>query len=265
VKHFNYVARAAVLASAMSLAAESLAIANIEDQRPGPPREGFSGRVEFSLAGKTGDKQEKDYAGATKLNFRESDDILLFIGSAEYGSSRNQKDTDEAFAHLRWMHLFGERFASEVFTQWEEDEFSNLASRVLAGGGGRWVVAAEADTYSLALGLGGFREIEKLDLQTYEEESRVWRLNSYCTWAHVLNDKTSIASTTYLQPNAEDFDDLRVLFTFHLRVKMTEKLALKLNYQAKYDSQPAQNLAALPAIDNDRVNTEYTTSLEYSF
>lgn len=253
------------LSLAAGLATEALAISNIEDQRPGPPKPGFSGKLELSIAGKTGDKKERDGAVATKLNYRLDDDILLFIGSAEYGSTRGVKDSDEAFAHVRWMHLFSERFASEAFVQWEEDEFSNLSSRILGGGGGRWVVASEIDTYSLALGLGAFREIEKLDLQTITDESRVWRINSYYAYSHVFNEKTSIASTTYVQPNAEEFDDLRVLFTFHLIVRMTEKLALKLSYQAKYDSEPAQNLAAVPPIDNNKTNTEYTTSLEYRF
>lgn len=246
-------------------AAKAYAIANIEDQRPGPPVEGFSGSVELSLAGKTGDKQEKDYAAATKLNFRRGNDIGLVIASAEYGSTRDVKDTDEAFAHVRWVHLVTERFASEAFVQWEEDEFANLSSRVLTGGGGRYIVASEAEVYSLALGLGAFREFETLDLQTFDQQTVVWRINGYYSYTHNLNDRTTLASTTYVQPSADDFSDLRALFTFNLTVNMTKKLALRFTYHAKHDSQPAQNLAAVPPIDNSKTNSEYLTSLVYRF
>lgn len=245
--------------------ASAFAISNIEDQRPGPPVQGFSGTVEASVAGKTGNNKEKDRALASKLNYRRADDLLLLIASAEYGSTREVKDTDEAFLHLRWVRLISEHIAAELFTQWEEDEFANLASRVLLGGGGRFTVAGKEDVYALALGVGAFKEMESLNLQTYEQDTETWRINTYYAYTHRLNDRTTIASTTYLQPNAEDFDDLRALFTFNLTVNMTDTLALRLAYQAKYDSQPAQNLAATPPIDNSKVNTEYVTSLVYSF
>lgn len=245
--------------------ASTFAISNIEDQRPGPPVQGFSGAVETSVAGKTGNNQEKDYTLASKLNYRHADDVLLLIASAEYGSTREVKDTDEAFLHLRWMHRVNEQVATELFTQWEEDEFANLASRVLLGGGGRFTIAQKQDVYSLALGAGAFRERESLNLQTYEQDTYVWRINTYYTYTRLLNDRTAIASTAYLQPNPEDFDDLRALFTFSLTVNMTDTLALRLAYQADYDSQPAQNLDAVPMIDNSKVNTEYVTSLVYSF
>ncbi len=243
----------------------SWAISNIENQRPGPPKEGFSGAVELNFAGKTGDKEEKDYGVASKLTYRKSDNQFLIIASGEYGSTRNIKDSDEAFVHTRWSHRLSPQIASEAFLQWEEDEFSNLASRTLAGGGARFVVASEVDTFSLALGIGAFYEREKMDLVSYEDESEQWRVNAYASYTHVLNDKTTLASTVYVQPSAENSSDLRALTTFSLTVKMTGALALKVGYQAKHDSEPAQNLNATPPIDNSKTNTEYNTSLVYRF
>jgi hypothetical protein len=56
-----------------------------------------------------------------------------------------------------------------------------LNSRVLGGGGGRYIVAQKQDVYSFALGLGAFYEIEKQNLVSYEEMNKLWRLNSYYT------------------------------------------------------------------------------------
>ena len=246
-------------------AAPSWAISNIESQRPGALKEGFSGQLSVGLSGKTGDKREEDYTFNARLNYRQDKNLFFVIGSHEYGSTRTIKDTDEAFIHGRWMHSFNAKWAGEAFTQWEEDEFANLESRTLLGGGARYLTAHKENVYILAIGLGAFREHETLDLSTYKQDTNTWRINAYYSYSHNLNKNTSIASTTYLQPSSDNFDDVRVLFTFSLDVKMTDSLKLSVGYQAKHDSQPAKNLAADPIIDNNKTNTEYSTTLSYQF
>lgn len=241
------------------------AISNIEDQRPGPPDEGLSGSLELGLNGKTGDSREQDYTANGRLNFRRGDDIFFVIGSREYGSTRDVKDDDNSFVHARWMHQLNNKWTSEAFGQWEQDVFSNLVSRRLAGGGLRYSIASQAGVFSLAVGGGGFREHESLDLGTFEQNTKVWRYNLYYSYSHQLTDNTAIASTTYVQPGFDDFENLRALFTMSLSVKVTDALNLKVSYEAKHDSSPAKNLDAVPPIDKAKTNTEYATSLVYRF
>jgi hypothetical protein len=243
----------------------SFAISNIENQRPGPPNEGFSGQLALGLSGKTGDKREEDYTLNSRLNYRQGDDVLFVIATREYGSTRKVKDTDDSFIHTRWVHNLTRHWAGEAFLQWEEDTFSNLISRSLIGGGARYLALNKAGVYSLALGIGAFREFETLDLSTYKLDTNVWRLNTYYAYNHVLNASTSIVSTVYLQPASNDIEDMRALFTFNLNVKMSDSLNLGLGYEAKYDSHPAKNLAATPIIDKSKSNTAYTTTLSYQF
>lgn len=75
----------------------------------------------------------------------------------------------------------------------------------------------------------------------------------------------AFANTTYYQPGLSDFDDFRVLFDAGISVKLSTNLQLQVNYQLTHDSEPAQNLSALPPIDNHKTNTEYKTALLYSF
>lgn len=253
------------LLSSLFILSPAWAISNIASQNPGLPEEGLSGLLLVGLDGKTGNQKEQDFQASAKLIWRESNDIFLGIAERNYGKTRELKDTDDAFLHGRWTHLLTPAWAAETFTQWEENEFNNLNSRVLFGGGGRYFVAEEKNTYSLSVGLGGFREKEKLDLQTYQETTRTWRINTFYAYQHQVNPQVLVASTAYFQPEVDNWEDLRILFDLALTVKLTETLDLQVAYEVSHDSEPAQNFEASPPINNHKTNTEYSTSLIYNF
>ncbi len=241
------------------------AISNIENERPNLPEPGLSGALKIGLHGKTGNQEESSNGGGAKIIYRADDDIFMVLVDREYGTKHNIKTTDNSFAHTRWTHLLNDKWAVEGFAQWEEDQFDNLTSRVLAGGGARYLVAQQKDVYSFALGLGAFREVEKQNLVSYQETNRLWRLNTYYSYKYQLNDQVTLVNTTYAQPSTSDFGDFRVLFDLGLNVKLTNSLHLKLSYKLTYDSDPAQNLLITPPIDNYKTNTQYETSLSYNF
>lgn len=251
-------------ASLVLLASPAWGISNIASRNPGLPEQGLTGLVLVGLDGKTGNQKEEDYQASAKLTLREADNVFLAIVERNYGKTQSIKDTDDAFVHSRWTHLLTPAWAAEGFAQWEENEFSNLTSRVLLGGGGRYLIT-ETEDFSLAVGLGGFREREKLDLQTFQQTTYAWRINSFYAYQHRINPQVSVASTAYFQPKVNDYEDIRVLLTVGLTVKLTRTLDLELAYQVSHDSQPAQNLEAEPPIDNYKTNTEYSTSLIYNF
>lgn len=254
-----------ILLMTVLTASPAWAISNIASQNPGVPEPGLNGALVVGLNGKTGNQKEVDYGSTARLTWRRNDNVFLGIAERNYGKTQQLKDTDDAFIHGRWTHLLTPTWGAEAFAQWEENEFSNLTSRVLLGGGARYLLPVEDDTISLAVGLGGFREREKLDLQTYRQVDRVWRINTYYGYQHQLNPQVLVSSTAYFQPKADDWQDIRVLFNLGLTVKLAETLDLLLAYKATHNSQPAQNLNATPAIDNYKTNTEYSTSLMYTF
>ena len=250
---------------ALLISSQALAISNIESERPGLPEEGWSGHVEIGLDGETGNSREETYTGAAKVTFRKSNDIALGIIEREYGTTRDIKDTDESFVHGRWIHVLDSRWAVEGFVQWEEDEFANLISRSLLGGGGRYVVVQDENVFDWSVGLGAFREREELDLDTYKETNWTWRVNTFTVYKHRLNEQIVISATAYYQPSTDDFGDFRTLLDAALSVRITDQLDLKVHYKVQHDSKPARNPDADPPIDNYETNTEYKTSLVYNF
>lgn len=244
---------------------QTWAISNIENERPNLPEQGLSGAVKLGLNGKTGNQKEQSFKGGTKLIYREENEIFMVLFDREYGTKLDAKNTDNSFLHSRWIHLLNELWATEAFAQWEKDEFDNLNSRVLAGGGARYLVMQQPDVYSLAVGFGAFHEEEKQNLVSYEESNRLWRLNSYYTYKYQLNNQVTFVNTTYAQPRPDDFGDFRLLFDAGLNVKLTNSLLLKVNYKLSYDSDPAKNLLVTPPINNYKTNTQYETALAYQF
>ena len=241
------------------------AISNIESERPNLPEQGLDASVKLGLDGKTGNDEEVDYAGAAKFVYRIQDEVFLFIADKEYGSTRDIKDTDNAFLHGRWTHIITPLWSAEGFAQWEQDEFDNLSSRILLGGGGRYLLLQKLDVYSFTLGLGAFHEQEKQDLVSYQQTDNFWRMNAFYTYKYQMNKMVSIINTTYLQPRIGEYSDLRVLADFGLKVGITDSLAITIAYKVTYDSDPAQNLDIDPPIDNYKTNTEYQTSIQYTF
>ena len=241
------------------------AISNIENERPNLPEQGLSGALNLGLGGKTGDEQKQAYEGAAKIVYRYNDEIFMGLASGEYGETQHVKDTDNSFLHARWTHLLDKQWAIETFAQWETNDFNNLKARILAGGGGRYLVTQKKDVYSLAVGLGMFREYEKLNLISYEEVNYRWRMNTYYSYNYQINDQLSFINTTYFQPDVNDTSDYRVLFDMGFGVKVTSRLKLQLNYRVSYDSDPAKNPDVDPPIDNHTTNSEYKTTLSYQF
>lgn len=243
----------------------ALAITNIENERPGPPDEGWSGQAEIGIAGQSGNVDKEHVNAAGKLTWRQGETTAFAIAERAYGESRGLKDTDQTFFHLRGIHELNETLAGEAFVQWQQNEFDNLTSRTLAGGGVRYNLLDRPDVISLALGLGACREREELDLGTYDEVSWAWRANSYVTYRHQLNPQLRLVSTVYYQPNMDEMDDYRVLLDLGVAVAINESLSLKVSYSLSHNSDPAVNLDANPPINKAETNTGYTTSLVYSF
>jgi putative salt-induced outer membrane protein YdiY len=252
-------------AGSLLACAPAFAITNIENERPGPPEEGWSGQVELGLSGKSGNVEKEHYHGAAKVTWHRADLTSFAIAQRTYGETFGLTDTDETFLHLRGIKQVSERMAAEVFAQWQQDEFDNLKSRTLAGGGGRLDLLSQPEVVTLSLGLGAFREREELDLGTYNDVSWAWRVNSYANYRHQINPQLRLISTLYYQPEVSDFNDYRVLFEAGVAVAVSERLSLNVTYSLTHNSTPAVNLAATPPITKAETNTGYTTSLVYNF
>ncbi|MCG8668434.1 MAG: DUF481 domain-containing protein [Pseudomonadales bacterium] len=241
------------------------AITNIESQRLAPLDQGLSGHVELTIDGKSGNSEEEDYGLSARVNHLNESDLFFVIASKEYGTSNDTKDTDNNFVHGRWVHDLGDRWATEAFVQYQDDEFTRLLSRYLAGGGARWEAINIPNLKQLTFGAGAFYVTEKQDFSTYEDEQDYLRINSYASYKHQLNDNVSVSCTAYYQPRASKLSDYNLLVNAAMSAKLSEQLKLRLAFKVTHDSEPPKNLDSNPPIDIESTDTEYAASFIYEF
>ncbi len=252
----------------LAVCTPTLAITNIENERPqAHDQQGLSGHLELSFSGKNGNNKEQDYGAAVKLSYRRGAHQLLFIGAKDYGKSRGVKDDDSDFEHLRWIFPIShhENIQGELFLQYQSDEFLQLNSRTLGGAGLRFTMWNTPNQSVAAIGAGGFRVKEKLDLVTHEDTQLYSRYNTYFSWFQKANQQVTLSSTLYYQPRMGDHHDYRILLEASLSTKMTDKLAMKLKYTLEHDSQPPENPDSSPEIKLNETDIQYSLGLNYQF
>jgi len=250
------------------LAIPAHAIVNIENIRVEEPKDGISSQINIGINGDRGNTDKISAAAAAKLNWRQQRRSSFLVYSQEYGKSNDIKDTDKSFLHLRYIKDNLGITATEIFTQYQDDEFKRLSGRVLVGAGLRFVLsqAQKGKRQSANIfGLGAFRSNEDYNdsVISGDRSENAWRANFYWVYKTRLNAQLKLANTIYLQPDVSEFDDVRLFDQFALQIKMTEKLSLQLNLDISHDSKPPTLSTAGQSLD--KTDISYSTSFVYNF
>ncbi len=91
-------------------------------------------------------------------------------------------------------------------------------------------------------------EDERLALPASAEHSdhtTVIRSSSYGNFRIAFERGMVIASTTYLQPSVGNPKDIRILEDLVFSTPVTDRMALTVSFDLRYDSDPPDGLAAL--------------------
>ncbi len=244
----------------LSWTVNSDAIVNIEKMRKDPSKEGFSGHMELSFGGASGNtKKNGGYAG-TRLQWRKDHIINFAVLRYAYGESAGNRDTNNSFFHARHIHQQTSWRADEIFVQGETDEFARLSYRGLIGGGERFALIRNPKGQSAFLGMGVYYAMERLEDTagtTDGGRDEFFRLSTYFSYTHQINAQVSVISTTYYQPALEQFSDYRLLEEAGMGIKMSDRFMLNLSLDIIHDSKPPQTV--------NKTDIIYSTGLEYQF
>ena len=240
--------------------ASAHAIVNIESLHTGEPQPGYSGTVNVSVDGQSGNTDKLSVNAGARLQWHGGAVTNFAILRYNYGETSGVEDTNKLFSHARHIHQISDKTAYEGFVQAERNTFNRLSFRGLLGGGLRLKLSEIPDKKSLHLGVGGFFSRETLEKRagtTDGGSKNTWRVNTYLNYVQQLNDSVRVLSTTYYQPAIDDFSDYRLLEDATLSVKMTDSLSLNVSLDLAHDSKPPQAVK--------KTDTTYGTGIEYSF
>ena len=204
-------------------------IVNMESSR----KEGLIGshfQINIGLNGSSGTVDRTNYSLEGRVDV--NSDKWQRFGILSY--KREEKDdsitSNNTFLHLRGVRKISHLLAVEGFIQLSEKPLQKIKRRELIGAGIRL-----SPYKSIKVGLGVFNEDEERVLSKSRETVRI---NSYITNSFNISESASFESTLYIQPDIEDFSELRSYLVLGLRLKISERFSSIITYENTHDSSP---------------------------
>jgi hypothetical protein len=252
----------ATLACAAGLCAARPARAQIVNVQPllaQGDKMGASGTAEGALDWRTGNNELLQVSGSALARYRAPAHLVFLLGRAELGRSDEGTFLNRSLGHLRYRLELLPRFQPEVFVQHDRDELRRLLLRALVGCGPR-VPIVKREAIEVAAGVAYLVELERVEEGAAPggvEETLRGRVSTYVALRATLNETFRLGHTLYVQPRADDADDVRLLVETELAAKVTEHVAVKLTPSVTFDSTPPTGVLEL--------DTTMKTSLQISF
>ena len=204
-------------------------IVNMESSR----KEGLIGshfQINIGLNGSSGTVDRTNYSLEGRVDV--NSDKWQRFGILSY--KREEKDdsitSNNTFLHLRGVRKISPLLAVEGFIQLSEKPLQKIKRRELIGAGIRL-----SPYKSIKVGLGVFNEDEERVLSKSRETIRI---NSYITNSFNISESASFESPLYIQPDIEDFSELRSYLVLGLRLKISERFSSIITYENTHDSSP---------------------------
>jgi hypothetical protein len=196
-------------------------------------KEGLIGshfQINIGLNGSSGTVDRTNYSLEGRVDV--NSDKWQRFGILSY--KREEKDdsitSNNTFLHLRGVREISPLLAVEGFIQLSEKPLQKIKRRELIGAGIRL-----SPYKSIKVGLGVFNEDEERVLSKSRETVRI---NSYITNSFNISESASFESTLYIQPDIEDFSELRSYLVLGLRLKISERFSSIITYENTHDSSP---------------------------
>lgn len=236
----------------------AMAITNIESQRLNNTEPGTSGNISFTLDGEVGDSDEFTLGSAITFIRSYAHDEWIVLLNREYSEIDDEVNTDETLLHIRHLTKHNQHWGHEVFTQYEEDLFSDLAKRSIFGAGVRYTLNADTKLKTANhFGLGAFYEDEEYADNILEDDEQNVRLNIYWSYRNKLADNMTYTSTLYFQPDVEEFGDDKGLWQNAVTISVTSTISLSVIWNASYDTKAPDG--------NEESELNYKSIIIYNF
>ena len=248
--------RALLMLAVSMVASSALAIVDVHEQYFASPESSRLSSWSFDVSGATGNDDRQAISIETHNLLRRERSTWMLVANYAKAESNDLETEDNQFAHLRYVHKFADGQGVEVFAQIQRNRFQKLASRQLFGGGYRWDRSISGGPRRL-FGVGLFHEQE--ELVTLAEKEKIWRGNLYATFNVPLDlaRGSSLNFSAYVQPEIENFADLRSIAVAKFVVQLTDRLSIDFTLAYDHDSKPA--------LDVDAQNFRYSSGPTYTF
>ena len=229
-------------------------IVNIENSRIHSDTTGWKGNIGTSFSFTKNVQQILNINAAVHLQYKTKKDLYLLLANYNLLKGNNKEFSNNMFYHLRYNHKFGKVLRWEAFTQWQQNNITNIDLRTLYGTGSRFKITESKSFRLYAAGLVMYEhERDKNPFVTYNG----FRGDAYVTFTFTPNKVFDVTATTFYQPLFSAPKDFRILNQITFSIKATKHISVATNWDYSYD--------AFPAIGTPRVNYIISNGINYTF
>lgn len=214
-------------------------IVNVENARMQSDTVGWLGSVgaSFSVIKNTTQIFSIGIDAHVQYKTKNNQSIWLLLGDYNFLKAQNKRFVSDDLFHLRYNKKITNRLRWEAFTQYQNNNIMNVASRFLLGTGPRFKLV-ELSSFKLYAATLLMYEREKEISATNVLHSDL-RNSSYVSFTWFPKDYITMIGTTYYQPKLDKISDYRILNQLLLKIKATKRFSLSLKWNYLFDSFPA--------------------------
>jgi hypothetical protein len=193
----------------------------------------------------------------THLQYKTSNDrgLWLILGNYNFLKIGKTQNISNYYMHLRYNRKINEWLRWEIFSQYMNNDVTQIDSRLLLGTGPRFKLIKTKFFRFYAGSLLMFEtEKEKTSPAIIHND---WRNSNYISFTWTPRDNVELISTTYFQPLLKKFNDYRLLNQAVFKVKASPHFALSVKWNYLHDRFPA---GVAP-----RTTYSFSTGVDYDF
>ncbi|MAN60098.1 MAG: hypothetical protein CMC08_09720 [Flavobacteriaceae bacterium] len=230
-------------------------ILNAESLRKVTDTSGFSGAATASFSLKRNVNQFVTLASNVHVQYKMNRHLALFKTDISFQKIEGDKFENSYISHLRYNYKLQSHIAWEVFTQGQFNKVNLIDFRGLVGTGPRYKLTT-IENYKLFVGTLAMLEYEEV-ADGVTPLQRDLRGSAYFSFSLFPTPTVSVVSTTYYQPQLDQWNDYRISSQSSLLIDLFENFAFKTTYTFTYD--------AFPAVGIPNSQYDLTTGLAYTF
>jgi hypothetical protein len=234
--------------------AHSQLIVNVENARIQSDTTGWKGDVNTSFSLTQNVQQVININATMHLQYKTTKDLYLLLANYNFLRGNEEELSNNMFYHFRYNRELNKIVRWEAFTQWQQNNLTNIDLRALFGTGPRFRIIDNPKFKLYAAALAMY-EHEK-DKNPREIHNDI-RSDNYATFTFLPSKTISITSTTFYQPLFRQVEDYRILNQISFSLKATKHFGITTNWDFSYDSHPAA--------ETPNVNYVISNGFSYTF
>lgn len=209
-------------------------VINIENKRFLNDTNGWVGNCDFSLSVIQNTQQVLTFSNSLRIQYQKNRSRFILLNDLNFVKAGKTDFVNAGYQHFRYNYKVINALTMEAFTQTQYNPVLRLDFRYLLGAGPRVKLLKKpnARIYAAALYMYEYDDIVNDATNIYEH-----RLSNYLTFTFTILKTVELTSTTFYQPNLNDFEDYRIATDNNLEIHINKYLNFKSTFNLLYDTR----------------------------